>query len=69
MFSDVSNFVKGQIYNKDKKTRDCVDKFPTNILKSITFLHPRGVCGWTFHRTGNRTMPVKGVFFPGVIIS
>ena len=33
-------------------TRDFVDNFPTHFLKSITFLHPMGVCGWTFHRTG-----------------
>ena len=28
-----------------------MNNFPTNFLKSITFLHPMGVCGWTFHRT------------------
>ena len=31
--------------------RDFVDNFPTHFLKSITFLHPMGVCGWTFHCT------------------
>ena len=35
-----------------KNVCDFVDNFPTNFLKRITFLHPMGVCGWTFHRTG-----------------
>ena len=41
-----------EIYDKDDiNARDFVDNFPTNFLRSITFLHPLGVCGWTFHRT------------------
>ena len=36
---------------KTKIARYFVNNFPTNVLKSITFLHPMGVCGWTFHRT------------------
>ena len=36
---------------KTKNARFFVNKFPINILKSMTFLHPVGVCGWTFHRT------------------
>ena len=37
---------------KTKNCDDFVDNFHTNFLKRITFLHPTGVCGWTFHRTG-----------------
>ena len=41
-----------EIYDKDDiNARDFVDNFPTNFLRSITFLHPVSVCGWTFHRT------------------
>ena len=28
-----------------------INNFPTNFLKSITFLHQMGVFGWTFHHT------------------
>ena len=31
---------------------DFVENFPKHFLKKITFLHPLGVCEWTFHRTG-----------------
>ena len=41
-----------EIETKTKIARYFVNNFPTNILKSTTFLHPMGVCGWTFHRTG-----------------
>ena len=35
-----------EIKEKDKEiVRDFVNNFPTNLLKSITFLHPMGVCG------------------------
>ena len=41
-----------EIKDKEKQiTRDFVNNFPTNLLKSITFLHPMGVCGQTFHHT------------------
>ena len=44
---------------RQKIARDFVNNFPTNFLKSITFLHPMGVCGWTFHRTG---IAIFGIF-------
>ena len=44
-----------EIKEKDKKNmRDFVDNFPTNFLKRITFLHPMGVYGWTFHCTAKQ---------------
>ena len=42
---------------KTKIVRDFVNSFPTNFLKFITFLHPMGVCGWTF--TALTAIPVK----------
>ena len=50
MFSDVSNSFFF-LPTKDKNARDFVDNFPTYFLKRINFLHPMGVCGWTFHPT------------------
>ena len=40
------------IKNAMEITHDFDHNFPTNFLKRITFLHPMGVCGWTFHSTG-----------------
>ena len=40
-----------KVKTKTKIARDFVNNFPTNVLKSITFRHPMGVCGWTFHCT------------------
>ena len=49
MNKNIMNMLKFK--TKTKSTRDSVNNFPTNFSKSITFLHPMGVCGWTFHRT------------------
>ena len=40
-----------KVKTKTKIARDFVNNFLKNDLKSITFLHPMGVCVWTFHRT------------------
>ena len=37
--------------NTRNKEQGTVNNFPTNFLKSITFLHPTGVCGWNFYQT------------------
>ena len=50
-----------KLKTKTKIVRDFVNNFPTNILKSITFLHPLGVCGWTFHRTLTNSEKSSGV--------